>query len=65
MKRFRLSVAAGLGAVFILSIFGSGCNLQPGNRKPRTTMFIGVDASGSFHQTGDYDHALTFLSYYI
>ncbi len=65
MKRFRLSVAAGLGAVFILSIIGSGCNLQPGNRKPRTTMFIGVDASGSFHETGDYDHALTFLSYYI
>jgi len=28
-------------------------------------MFVGVDVSGSFHGTGYYDDAITFLSHYI
>jgi len=33
-------------------------------RKPRQTLFVGVDTSGSFRHAG-YDDALTFLAYYI
>jgi hypothetical protein len=44
----------------------SGCTFQPSEqRKPRTTLFIGVDASGSFKQSGYYDNAMTFLAHYI
>ena len=35
------------------------------SRKPRTTLFVGVDASGSFKHSGYYDNALTFLAHYI
>jgi hypothetical protein len=44
----------------------AGCNVQPGEaRKPHTTLFIGVDASGSFKHSGYYDNAMTFLAHYI
>jgi hypothetical protein len=33
--------------------------------KPRSTVFVGLDTSGSFRNVGDYDDALTFLAYYI
>ena len=36
----------------------------PGERKPRQTMFIGVDTSGSFRDAG-YNDAVVFLAYYI
>ena len=41
----------------------ASCNLDPGERRPRMTLFVGVDASGSFYNTGDYDDALIFLSH--
>jgi hypothetical protein len=34
-------------------------------RKPKSTLFIGVDANGSFGQSGHYDSALLFLAHYI
>jgi len=33
--------------------------------KPRLTMFVGVDISGSFMNTGYYDDALDFLAHYL
>jgi hypothetical protein len=43
-----------------------GCTVQAGEeRKPHPTLFIGVDASGSFKHSGYYDNALTFLAHYI
>ena len=43
-----------------------GCTVQAGEeRKPHATLFIGVDASGSFKHSGYYDNALTFLAHYI
>lgn len=43
-----------------------GCTVQANDqRKPHTTLFIGVDASGSFKHSGYYDNALTFLAHYI
>ncbi|OGW69866.1 MAG: hypothetical protein A3A88_09195 [Nitrospirae bacterium RIFCSPLOWO2_01_FULL_62_17] len=43
-----------------------GCSVQASEqRKARTTLFVGVDASGSFKHSGYYDNALTFLAHYI
>src|SRR5512134_713137 len=35
------------------------------SRKPKSTLFIGVDASGSFRTSGHYENALSFLAHYI
>jgi hypothetical protein len=44
----------------------AGCTVQASEpRKPHATLFIGVDASGSFKHSGYYDNALTFLAHYI
>ncbi len=42
-----------------------GCNLGSADNTPRMSLFIGVDTSGSFHRSGVYDDALSFLAYYI
>jgi len=53
-----------LGATLAAAL--AGCTVQPGEaRKPHTTLFIGVDASGSFKHSGFYDNAMTFLAHYI
>jgi hypothetical protein len=65
MKSHKTFVFAWVTAVMILSAAVGACNLQPSERKPRMTMFVGVDASGSFYRSGYYDNALSFLAYYI
>lgn len=65
MKRLRPFVLAWLAAAVILSVTIGACNLQPSERKPRMTLFVGVDVSGSFHRSGYYDNALSFLAHYI
>ena len=64
MKRANLLVA-GLMSAAILSLTATACNIQPAENKPRLTLFIGIDASGSFKQSGYYDDALSFLAHYI
>jgi hypothetical protein len=49
-------------AGFILT---AGCNLANENVKPRLSMFIGVDISGSFKNTRYFHDSLDFLAYYI
>ncbi len=34
-------------------------------RKPKSTLFVGIDASGSFRDSGHYNNALSFLAHYI
>ncbi len=63
MKRWKPIVAA--AALFLAAVFLSACNLQPTVRKARLTLFIGVDASGSFQRSGHYDDSIIFLSHYI
>lgn len=55
----------GLAALALLALAGAGCNLQKGEQKPRLTLFIGVDASASFYNSGSYDDAMSFLAHYI
>ena len=66
MKQVRSALTASLISAAILLVVIAGCSVQPSEqRKPRTTLFIGVDASGSFKHSGYYDNALTFLAHYI
>lgn len=61
MKNF-LKYATYLIVVLILF---SGCNLSTENSKPRLSLFIGVDISGSYKSTKYFDDSLDFLAYYI
>jgi len=38
---------------------------EPGKRKPRTSLFIGMDISGSFMQTRHFKDSLNFIAHYI
>jgi len=66
MKQVRSTLTVPLISIAILLAVIAGCSMQPSEQhKPRTTLFIGVDASGSFKNSGYYDNALTFLAHYI
>ena len=66
MKSFHSRITASLLATAALAAVIMGCTVQADEQhKPRTTLFIGVDASGSFKHSGYYDNALTFLAHYI
>ena len=54
-----------LSCLIIILILCIGCNLTAENSKPRLSMFIGVDISGSFKNTKYFEDSLDFLSYYI
>jgi hypothetical protein len=43
----------------------AGCAPNMDSKKPRLTMFVGVDTSGSFGSSGYYDDSLTFLAHYL
>ena len=47
MQKSKISVVILIIFVLILS----GCNLSMENSKPRLSMFVGVDISGSFKNT--------------
>ncbi len=61
MQKSKISVV--ILIIFVLLL--SGCNLSMENSKPRLSMFVGVDISGSFKNTPYFDDSLDFLSYYI
>lgn len=56
----RTAIALFTGILFI----AVGCSLD-GEQKPRLSLFIGVDISGSFINSGYFDESLKFLSHYI
>jgi hypothetical protein len=52
--------------VLSMLCFAVGCSQEAAHPyKPHNTLFIGVDASGSFKNSGYYDNALSFLAHYI
>ena len=64
MNRPPVTVAAAM--LGILMLVSSGCTQEPSTvHRPHNTLFIGVDASGSFKHSGYYDNALSFLAHYI
>jgi len=64
-RRLIVNMAFALAGVLLLGMM-AGCIQESGeNRRPHYTLFIGVDASGSFKNSGYYDNALSFLAHYI
>jgi hypothetical protein len=60
------SLLAAVALASALSVPVAGCTQEPAQpHKPHNTLFIGVDASGSFKNSGYYDNALLFLAHYI
>ena len=59
MKRmFRLAVGGALALAACVPT-------EEGARTPRYTLVIGIDVSGSFRNSGNYDDALSFAAHYI
>ena len=54
MKNFLKYVTC----LIVILILFMGCNLTTENSKPRLSMFIGVDISGSFKSTKYFDDSL-------
>jgi hypothetical protein len=51
--------------LIVILILFSGCNLSTENSKPRLSLFVGVDISGSFKSTKYFEDSLDFLAYYL
>jgi hypothetical protein len=65
MSRISTPLAAAVFAA-IVAMQLAGCTQEPSQSyKAHNTLFIGVDASGSFKNSGYYDNALLFLAHYI
>ncbi len=65
LKRKYKYISIWLIGVAFLVIILAACANPALQRKARLVMFVGVDVSGSFQNTGYYDDAMKFLSYYI
>ena len=65
MNRLSPAIAGALPALVVSAALLIGCNLQSADGKPRSTLFVGVDTSGSFQNSGSYDDAMAFLAHYI
>src|SRR5437867_6814471 len=64
MNRLRTALAARLAAVALIGVAVVVSAAEPEDHKaPRSTLFVGVDTSGSFRSA--YDDALTFVSHYL
>lgn len=64
MRRSIAVVAVWLVGATLLSAGVPARAAEPTERKPRQTLFIGLDTSGSFRNAGYHD-AVEFLAYYI
>jgi len=65
MIRARSVIGVSLGTIALQALVLVGCTLAPGEQKPRMTLFVGVDTSGSFQKSGSHDDAMKFLAHYI
>lgn len=64
---FKLKIAFLNLMLLTLAILIVGCGLLESeqSQKPRLSMFVGVDISGSFMKSPYYDDSLDFLAYYL
>ncbi len=52
-------------AASLCLLLSAACMPRETERQPRLTLFIGIDVSGSFQNTGHFDDALRFTAHYI
>jgi hypothetical protein len=66
MRRLGAAPILAFMVASALLVTVAGCDMETSEpHKPRTALFVGVDASGSFKNSGMYDNALTFLAHYL
>jgi hypothetical protein len=65
MKPVQTVIRPWMAGAVILSVILAGCTFQPKKSEPRLSLFIGVDSSGSFQNSDDYENAISFLAHYI
>ncbi len=63
--RRRMTGARPSALIALGVLLCSACLPQETEHKPRESMFIGIDVSGSFQNTGNFDDALRFTAHYI
>jgi hypothetical protein len=61
MKKYRISFLM----ILITASLISGCNLAENNPKPRLSLFVGLDISGSFMNGEYYQDSIDFLAHYL
>lgn len=64
-RRPTFAIAGALAGAVLLGTLVNCAGEPTEPRKPKSTLFIGVDASGSFRNSGHYENALSFLAHYI
>ncbi len=52
-------------ALLALSLMAVGCAPKKGSPPPRSTLVVGLDISGSFRKSGQFDDALHYAALYI
>ncbi len=57
----RFAMAVGL----LSAVLAGGCLPEEAQQRPRLVLFLGIDVSGSFQNTGNYNDALRFAAHYI
>jgi len=63
MKMFRYKVI--YAVLFLLALTLAGCGVGSAGPKPRLSMFVGVDISGSFMNGQYFDDSIDFLARYL
>jgi len=51
--------------VLIISVVLTGCVGDGTTHRARQSLFVGIDVSGSFYNSGRFEEAIEFLSYYL
>lgn len=64
--RAGLRFSSSLATLAVAALMAGACTpVENGARRARSTLFIGIDVSGSFRSTGNYDDAIEFASHYL
>ena len=58
-RRFAVAVGA------LCLLLASACVPEGADQQPRMVLFVGIDVSGSFQNTGNYNDAMRFTAHYI
>ena len=51
--------------ISLIIVLFLSCSTDPDSIRPRLTMFVGVDISGSFMKSENFDESLDFLAHYL
>lgn len=57
--------SSSLATLAVAALMAGACTPVDGARRARSTLFVGIDVSGSFRSTGNYDDAIEFASHYL